>query len=246
MTLVTTLVLGLSLGAVYALLAAGVTLVYQASRVPNVAVVAIGTVAAVLHGDLMSPGGHFGSGFGWWPALAVAVAVAAVLGLGCDLLVRGLREQIVPSLVALLGCSALLLAAVNAIWGSGAKFLPTAWAGDNFTLGEFSVARSEIATLLVAAVAGVALAAFSRRTRPGLALRAAAADPEGARMAGVDPAALSRLAWMLSSALGAVAMTLALHPVLFNTYEMTVYLAFALAAAGLAGFRSLPRAVRPG
>ena len=65
MTLVTTLVLGLSLGAVYALLAAGVTLVYQASRVPNVAVVAIGTVAAVLHGDLMSPGGHFGSGVGW-------------------------------------------------------------------------------------------------------------------------------------------------------------------------------------
>ena len=246
MTLVTTLVLGLSLGAVYALLAAGVTLVYQAARVPNVAVVAIGTVAAVLHGDLMSTTGRFGAGLGWWPALAVAVAVAAVLGLACDLLVRGLREQIVPSLVALLGCSALLLAGVNAVWGSGAKFLPAAWAGKNFSLGDFSVARSEIATLLVAGAAGLALAGFVRYTRPGLALRAAAADPEGARMAGVDPAALSRLAWVLSSALGALAMTLALHPVLFNTYEMSVYLAFAFAAAALAGFRSLRRAAVAG
>ena len=60
MTLVTTLVFGLSVGAVYALLAAGVTVVYQAARVPNVAIVAIGTVAAVLHGDLMTPGGRVG------------------------------------------------------------------------------------------------------------------------------------------------------------------------------------------
>src|SRR5207244_173778 len=93
------------------------------------------------------------SGFGWWPALAVSVVVAAVLGLGCDLLIRGLREQIVPALVALVGCSALLLAGINAVWGSGAKFLPPAWAGPSFTLGDFSVARSRP----WAAVAGVVL-----------------------------------------------------------------------------------------
>ena len=128
MTLVTTLVFGLSVGAVYALLAAGVTVVYQAARVPNVAIVAIGTVAAVLHGDLMTPGGRVGSGFGWWPALAVSIVVAAGLGLVCDVVTRGLREQIVPAVVALLGCSAVLLAGVNAVWGSGAKFLPPPWA----------------------------------------------------------------------------------------------------------------------
>ena len=141
MTLVTTLVLGLSLGAVYALLAAGVTVVYQAARVPNVAIVAIGTVAAVLHGDLMAPGGRFGSGFGWWPALAVSVVVAAVLGLGCDLLIRGLREQIVPALVALVGCSALLLAGINAVWGSGAKFLPPACMAMSLVMSPWTMIR---------------------------------------------------------------------------------------------------------
>src|SRR4029077_15908400 len=90
-TLVTTLVLGLSIGAVYALLAAGVTVVYQATRVPNVAIVAIGTVAALLHGDLMTRGGRLGAGLGWWPAMAISALVAVALGLGCDLVTRGLR-----------------------------------------------------------------------------------------------------------------------------------------------------------
>ena len=246
MTLVTTLVIGLSLGAIYALLAAGVTVVYQATRVPNVAVVAIGTVAAVLHGDLMSADGRFGSGVGWWPALAVSAAVAAVLGLACEFLIRGLREQIVPSLVALLGCSALLLAGVNAVWGSEAKFLPPTWAGAPFQRGELEIARNDLATLLIAAVLGIALTAFSRRTRLGLALRAAAHDPEGARLAGIDPGSLSRFAWVLSSVLGAVAMTLVLHPVLTNTYSTVVYVAFAFAAAAVGGCRSLSRAAIAG
>ena len=242
MTLVTTLVFGLSLGAVYALLAAGVTVVYQAARVPNVAIVAIGTVAAVLHGELMAPGTEIGAGLGWWSALAVALLVAAGLGLVCDTITRGLREQIVPALVALLGCSAFLLAGVNVLWGSEPKFLPPPWAGE-FDVG---VARSSVGTILVASGLGVLLTVLSRRTRFGLALRAAAVDLEGARMAGVDPATLSRGAWVLSSVLGAVAMTLVIHPVLSNTYETTVYVAFAFAAAAIGGFRSLPRATIAG
>jgi ABC-type branched-subunit amino acid transport system permease subunit len=243
-TLVTTLVIGLSLGAVYALLAAGVTVVYQATRVPNVAVVAIGTVAAVLHGDLMSADGLFGLGLGWWPALAVSAAVAAALGLACDWLIRGLREQIVPALVALLGASAVFLAGINAIWGPEAKFLPRPSTGQ-FQHGDLRIAYSDVYTLVVAAVAAVLLALFYRRTRLGLALRASANDPEGARLAGIDPAMLSRLAWALSSVLGATAMTLVLG-VVSNTYEATVYVAFALAASAVGGFRSLTRAAPAG
>lgn len=244
MTLVTTLVFGLSLGAVYALLAAGVTVVYQATRVPNVAVVAIGTVAAVLHGDLVSSDGRFGSGMGWWPAMAVSAAVAVGLGLVCEQLIRGLREQIVPALVALLGLGALLLAGVNAVWGSEAKFLPPPSAR-LYEHGELRIAQTDLITLMLAAAVGVVLTVFLRRTRLGLALRAQGADPEASRMAGLDPATVSRVAWALSSVLGAVAMSLAL-PLLVNTYEVTVYLAFAVAAAAVGGFRSLPRAALAG
>ena len=245
MTLVTTLVIGLSLGAVYALLAAGVTVVYQAVRIPNVAVVAIGTVAAVLHGDLMTSYGRLGSGFSWWQALAVAVGVAAVLGLICDLLTRALREQIVPALIALFALSAVLLAGINTIWGSEAKLLPPP-SDTLFEHGELQIARSDLVTLFLAAAVAAALTVFLRRTRLGLALRAQASDTEGARLAGVDPNTMSRVAWVLSSVMGAVAMTLVLHPVLVNTYEAMVYVAFAVAAAAFGGFRSLPRAALAG
>ena len=245
MTLVTMLVIGLSLGAVYALLAVGVTVVYQATRVPNVALVAIGTVAAVLHGDLLTPDGRFGSDMGWWPALGVSVVVAAVLGLACEWLVRGLREQIIPALVALLGASVLLLAGVNAVWGSEAKLLAPP-SSSVFDHGDLKIAESDLITLAVAAAVGVVLILFFRRTRLGLALRAQGFDPEGARLAGVDPSTMSRVAWVLSSALGAVAMTLALQ-VVVNTYEATVvYIAFAVAAAAVGGFQSLPRAAIAG
>jgi len=243
-TLVTTLVHGLALGALYALLAAGVTVVYQASRVPNVAVVAIGTVAAVLHGDLMTADGRFGSGMGWWPALAVSALVAAGLGLVCERLVRGLREQIVPALVAMLALSAMLLAGVNAVWGSEAKILPPP-SSRVYEHGELRIAQTDLIIILVGVALGAALIGFLRRTRLGLALRAQGFEPEGAAMAGVDPAMLGRLAWVVSSVLGAVAMTLALS-LLVNTYEASVYVAFAVAAAAIGGFRNLPRAALAG
>src|SRR5918996_4879833 len=96
-------VLGLSLGALYALMATSVTLVYQASRVPNVAFVAIGTVAAVVHWDLATPDGLVRADLGWWPALAVALAAAAALGMLTDLLVRTLRSSGPTALLVLLG-----------------------------------------------------------------------------------------------------------------------------------------------
>ena len=237
------LVLSASLGALYALLGVSVTVVYQAARVPNVAVAALGTVAAVLHWDLVTPGGRLGSGMSYWLALAVSLGLAGALGLLTDLMVRGLRERVVASLLVLLGWMVLLLAATNALWGNTAKFLPVAWAGPGLSVGDFSVPRHQVATLAIAGLAGAALVALHRRTRFGLALRAAAADPEAARMAGIDTARLSRRAWVLGSVVGALAVILILPPFLSNPYETTLLLPFAFGAALLGGFRSLPLAV---
>lgn len=238
------LVLGASIGALYALMGVGVTVVYQASRAPNVAFVGIGTAAAVLHWDLVTPGGRLGGGVGWWPAFAAALGIAAALGVVTDLLVRLLGGR--SSLLLLLGWMAALLAGTNALWGSEAKLLPPVWAGPALEVGDFSVQRQAVATLAIAAACGLALVAISRRTRFGLALRASAADAEAAAMMGMDPARLSRGAWALGSALAAVAVILLVYPVLSNTYETTVFLAFAFGAAFLGGFRRLPLAALGG
>jgi ABC-type branched-subunit amino acid transport system permease subunit len=238
------LVLGASLGALYALMAGAVTIVYQASRVPNVAFVGIGAAAAIVHGDLITPGGRFHHVVGWWPAFAIAVAIAAVLGVATELLVRPLQHRPIPALLMMSAWTATLLAATNALWEP--KLIPPVWGGPALAVGDFSVSRSQVAILGVAAVCGLAVFALSRRSRFGLALRASAADPEATRMMGMDPQALARGAWVLSSVLAAVAMILAVRPVLSNTYETTVYLAFGFGAALLGGFRSLPLAVAGG
>lgn len=231
------LVLGASLGALYALMGVGVTVVYQASRAPNVAFVGIGTAAALIHWDLVTPGGRLAGEVGWWPAFAAALGIAAALGVVTDLLVRALGGR--SPLLLLLGWMAALLAGTNALWGSEAKLLPPVWAGPALEVGDFSVQRQAVATLAIAAACGLTVAALSRRTRFGLALRASAADAEAAAMMGMDPARLSRGAWALGSALAAVAVVLLVYPVLSNTYETTVFVAFAFGAALLGGFRSL-------
>ncbi|MGH9037209.1 MAG: ABC transporter permease subunit [Acidimicrobiia bacterium] len=235
-------VLGLALGAVYALMATSVTLVYQATRVPNVAFVAIGTVAAVLHWDLATPEGLIGADLGWWPALGVALVAAAALGLVTDVLVRTWRGRSQTALVVLLGWTGALLAGANAAWGSSPKLLPGVWPGPPLTLGDVAVPRQQVGSLLLAAAALAGVAVLYRRTRFGLALRAHAADRDAAGMMGMDPDRLSMAAWALSSLLAALAVILVAHPVLSSTYEQTVYLPFAFGAALLGGFRSLPLA----
>jgi branched-subunit amino acid ABC-type transport system permease component len=235
-------VLGLSLGAVYALMATSVTLVYQATRVPNVAFVAIGTVAAVLHWDLATPEGLIGGDLGWWPALAVALVAAAALGMVTDLLVRTWRGRNQTALVVLLGWTAALLAGANEAWGSAPKLLPGVWPGPPLAVGDVAVPRQQLGSVLLAAAALTVVAVLYRRTRFGLALRAHAADRDAAGMMGMDPDRLSMAAWALSSLLAALAVILVAHPVLSSTYEQTVYLPFAFGAALLGGFRSLPLA----
>jgi branched-subunit amino acid ABC-type transport system permease component len=235
-------VLGLSLGALYALMATSVTVVYQATRIPNVAFVAVGTAAAVLHWDLATPEGHIGGELGWWPALAVALVAAAALGLLTDVLVRAWRGRSQTALVVLVGWSAALLAGANAAWGSSAKLLPGVWPGPPLAVGDVAVPRQQLGSILLAVAALALVAALYRRTRFGLALRACAADREAAAMMGMDPDRLSKVAWALSSVLAALAVILVAHPVLSSTYEQTVYLPFAFGAALLGGFRSLPLA----
>src|SRR5207253_7416010 len=180
-----------------------VTAVYQASRVPNVAFVGIGAAAVVVHGDLITPGGRFEHIVGWWPAFAIALAVAAVLGVATEVLVRPLQHRPLPALLLMSAWTAALLAATNALWEP--KLLPPVWGGPALAIGDFSIPRSQVAILALSAACGLAVSALSRRTRFGLALRASAADPEAAQLMGMDPQVLSRGAWVLSSVPAAVA-----------------------------------------
>src|SRR5207244_1501168 len=107
---------------------------YKATRVPNFAFAAMGTVAAVIHWDLTHTekgvNAITGGGMGYWPALAIALFAAALLGLVTEYLVRPLQGgKVLASLVLTLGWMFFLLAGVGAIWGNAPKTIAYAVRG---------------------------------------------------------------------------------------------------------------------
>ncbi|GAB7106398.1 branched-chain amino acid ABC transporter permease [Streptomyces phaeofaciens JCM 4814] len=193
---------GLALGAVYALVALGFVVVFKASGVLNFAHGSLllfgGYLVAVLHDDL-----------GFAGALALAVVATAALAGALDrlLLQRGdpdPRAAHVQTIVTI-GVDIVLLTDLSRRIGGDLLSLGDPW-GDSVTrLGPVTVADSRIAAIVVSALAIGAVFALFRFTSWGLALRAAAEDTEAAALMGVRLTRVRTLAWCLAGALAALA-----------------------------------------
>ncbi|MGW2620430.1 branched-chain amino acid ABC transporter permease [Streptomyces sp. NPDC001500] len=193
---------GLALGAVYALVALGFVVIFKASGVLNFAHGSLllfgGYLVAVLHDDL-----------GFAGALALSVLATAALAGALDrlLLQRGdpdPRAAHVQTIVTI-GVDIVLLTDLSRRIGGDLLTLGDPW-GDSVTrLGPVTVADSRLAAIAVAALAIAAVFALFRFTPWGLALRAAAEDREAAALMGVRLSRVRMLAWCLAGALAALA-----------------------------------------
>ncbi|HEX9889402.1 MAG TPA: ATP-binding cassette domain-containing protein [Nitriliruptorales bacterium] len=241
------LTLGAITGMTYGILAVGLILVYRSTRVINFAHGEIGAFGAAVTGVLVAR-----TGFPYWVALPVGVGVSAALAAGTEVVVvRRLRNAPrLMSLVATLGVAQFLLAfstVVNAQARSGSTF-PQPSGLPEFNVGPLLVTQAYSAMLLLTPVVVIALALFLRRSRFGLAMRAAAANPERARMAGVSAGRMSTIAWALAGAVAAFTTVLIIPTRGFITVETLgpVLLLRALAPAVIARMTSLPVALVAG
>jgi ABC-type branched-subunit amino acid transport system ATPase component/ABC-type branched-subunit amino acid transport system permease subunit len=229
---------GIVQGLAYAVLAAGIVLVYRASGVINFAVAAFGTTALAFMAVLLGGGiGDWHAPF--WIAFVLAVLAAAAAGSVAEwAVIRRLANA--PRLVVLVAtigiAQVLLLIAV---------LLPDVLAGGFFpplvdwtwtASPELLVQGREWSVLIVVPVLVLLLAAFLTRTRTGLMVRAAAANPEKARLVGIRVFRTANVVWAISAALAAVA-AVALAPV------RGVSLAGAAAAGGALSYQLLLRAL---
>ncbi|MEU8651988.1 branched-chain amino acid ABC transporter permease [Streptomyces sp. NPDC048737] len=201
-TLLDTLLNGLALGAVYALVALGFVVIFKASGVLNFAHGSLlllgGYLVAVLHDDL-----------GFAGALAVAVlATGAVAGaLDRLLLQRGDPDPKAAHVqtIVTIGVDIVLVTDLARRIGGDLLTLGDPW-GDAVTgLGPVTVADSRLAAIAVSAVVIAAVFALFRFTPWGLSLRAAAEDVEAAALMGVRLSRVRMLAWCLAGALAALA-----------------------------------------
>lgn len=202
--LVQVLYSGLVLGAIYSVMAMGLTLIWGGIRVLNMA-----------HGALFTVGGY--------AALTVVVNVGLPVGIGllAAIVVSGLLGAVIylgvvqplmrradwenTTLAAGLGAAVLIEAAVVRIYGSREKPLPEIIGGRFELPGGVTATGQGVMMMVVGIVVLLALSAFLARTRHGIAIRALAANRRGAQIVGINAGLLLFAVFVLGSGLAGLA-----------------------------------------
>jgi branched-chain amino acid transport system permease protein len=190
-----------ALGAIYALMAVGIGLVFGVLRLVNFA-----------YGQLVMAGAFalaLASQWGWpnWAGIVLCFAVVLVLSLLMDRLVfRPLRTHSPAVMLVATFAVAFLLQSVALIWFGplGKIAISLAYLQRPVTISHVDIRKITIVAVVVAAVCLVALTLLLERTTVGLHMRAASMDFQTARMLGVRANRVIAMAVLLSGALAAV------------------------------------------
>jgi branched-chain amino acid transport system permease protein len=202
------LVNGLTLGAVYTLLALSFSLVMGILGILNLAIAELFMIGGYLGFTLIS------HGFPLPVAVLGGMLGAAVIAIIIEKIgYQPLRDApLVTPMLSTLGFSIILQNIATNFWGSDPLQLPDEFLGSQYTLGPVNIGEMQL-IVLGATVVLVALVAYIvQRTSVGRALRAVAENREIARILGVSADRLTMVAFMLSGALAGVAgVLIALH-----------------------------------
>jgi len=225
---------GLTVGAVYALVALGFTLIYNASDVINFA-----------QGEFVMLGGMstvFLAAAGVPIPLAALIAVILTAAIGLALHRFAIEPARGASAVALImitiGASIFLRGAAQVIFDKRFHTLPPMFGTEPLRLGGAAVAPQSLVVLAGAAIIVVLLWQFIDRTLLGKAVIATAANRLAAGLVGIDTRRIVGLSFAASAVIGAVAGIL-VTPITLTSYDVGTLLALkAFAAAMLGGIGS--------
>ena len=230
---------GLIVGATYGILAVGLVLIYRVNRIINFAHGEIGAFGASLLGVAVNTWN-----VPYWLMVPVAMALSSMVGGLVETgVIRRLRNA--PRLmgvIATMGFAQFLTAFSLAIGGQSRTGLlyPEPPGLPAFRIGHLLVTPAHTAMLVLAPIVAIALALFLRFTRYGIAMRAAAANPDSARLDGVSASRMSTLAWMMAGAIACLTAILILPTQAYSgdSFGPNLMLS-ALAAAVLARMSNL-------
>ncbi|WP_100444104.1 branched-chain amino acid ABC transporter permease [Glycomyces xiaoerkulensis] len=196
---------GLARGAVLALFALSLVIVWRAARVINFAQAAMAIVAVYVAFALTAASGSY------WLGLAGALAAGAVLG---ALVERGPlklvpRDTPLPGMIVAIGLVMVLQSGLAIAFGPDHRPVRAPFSQRPFLLGDIPVLSAyALFVLLLAGGVMAVLALLFGRTSLGLQLRAAAFAPETSRLLGVRVPRMVTAGWMLSVATAALAALL--------------------------------------
>ena len=243
------IVQGAVLGAVNALVALSIVLVYRANRVINFAAAEMGSVGAVLAIEL-----HIKTGMNYFLSIIIGLIAAAVIGAGVEyfILRRFSRAPRLIVAVATIGIAQILNGASILIpvkWSSGKNSGTFTTPFDiHFSIWPVRFDGNYVVALIVVPIVLLALVWFFRYTAYGVAIRASADNGDRAMLLGVPVRRLSTVVWTITGVLSALAALMRVPILGFASFSSVSnsgpeLLLFTLTAAVIAGMTSMPTAV---
>ena len=233
---------GLTNGAIYALIALGFGIIYNATTIINFAqgeMVMLGALCAISIYHLV-------------PSLPVAflggIAIVSLVGLVFErLALRPVRDPSAITLIIItVGGGVFFKGVAMLLWGKEAYTLPPFSGEAPLHLGPATILPQNLWVLGLTLVLVLALEAFFRLTLVGKAMRATAYNPRAARLVGIAAGRMVQLSFLLSAALGAGAGIL-IAPLTLGVYDMGTMLGLkGFSAAIIGGLGSLSGGVLGG
>ena len=236
---------GLTSGALYALVALGIVLVYKATGTINFA-----------HGEFLMISGFLAYtlyvivGLPYLASILGAVVLGFLLGMLAERVAFRplMRANMVSLVLATVGVSFILKGCGRMLWGGRGDYLafPPLLPPDPIIIGDIILVPQQLVVLAGAAVVMVAFGLFFRLTRVGKTMQATADNPKAARLVGVRVEQVHMLAFGVGAAVaGAAAALMAPITLLYPDIGFALFIK-GFAAAVLGGLNSMGGALLGG
>ena len=230
---------GLAVGAVFALAAYGLALVWGVTSVKNLA-----------QGDLVMLGGYLGLQFaqhGVHPILAIVPVAAIMFGFGWALykvmIRRVIQLDLFTSLLATFGLAITIQQLLNLAFGPEVRTIKSGFGRLDLYEGTIDITWIRIVAFALCLVLAVAMVLFLRKSRLGQAIRATAQDPRAARVLGVNTDLVYAMTYSINAAIcGAAGVIVGMIWVLQPFYGIA-YSVRAFVIVTAAGLGNLPAVI---
>ncbi|HZQ26776.1 MAG TPA: branched-chain amino acid ABC transporter permease, partial [Acidimicrobiales bacterium] len=204
------ILIGVITGLTYGLLAMGLILIYQGSRFVNFAQGQLGVLSAVVLAKLV-----IDAHMNYWLAFALAILTAAAVGALIELLFvrRFFQAPRLTLTVVTIGVAQLLLAlgALDVLQPNAQRRVTDGYPLPihvKWTVGSYVLGGAELLVIIVAPLAAIGLWALLKYSPYGRGIRAAAQNPNAARLAGISVRRMSTLVWVIAAVLSGLAAVL--------------------------------------
>ena len=233
------IVSGIAAGALYALVAIGLVLIYKATDIVNFA-----------QGESVTVGAYMGWLFvtefqmPYFPALAAVMVASALVGMVVERVAYRplIKSPAFTVILATLAVGLIIKNVIRLIWHDTPLTIRAALSAEPIEFGGVLITPERLGIMLTVVVVVTALMLFFRFTKLGKAMRATAQSQEAASLMGINVSGIFSKTWALGTALGGIAGMLIAPLIGINT-ELGVVLIPGFVAAIVGGFTSIPGAI---